>query len=197
MFSAAGGSRVADDGRLSARGRILDVAYRLFSVNGVQAVGIDRIVAESEVAKMTLYRYFPSKDDLVLAFLEERTRRWTHEWLQASVERTAPTPGDRLLTVFDVLDLWFHDPQYEGCSFIRTLHEIREGPLHDATVHHLELIREIIATYAAEAGAPNPETLSYQAQILMMGAMVSALRGDVGAARRTRDVVVLLLDAPH
>ena len=70
---------------MGARDRIVDTAYDLFSRHGIRAVGVDRIVAESGVAKMSLYRHFPSKDDLVLAFLQERERRWTNEWLRAEV----------------------------------------------------------------------------------------------------------------
>jgi AcrR family transcriptional regulator len=91
----------------SARDRILQTAYHLFSRHGIRAVEIDTIVAESHVAKMTLYRYFPSKEDLVLAFLDLRRQRWTHEWLEAGIERRAATPRERLLSVFDLLDEWF------------------------------------------------------------------------------------------
>ena len=75
-------------GRPSARERILDTAYELFSRHGTRAVGVDRIIAECGIAKMTLYRNFPSKDDLILAFLERREELWTRAWLQA--EAAAP-----------------------------------------------------------------------------------------------------------
>ena len=70
----------------NARSRILESAYELFSERGVRAVGIDAIIARSGVARMTLYRHFSSKEDLVLAFLERREERWTRLWLQAEVE---------------------------------------------------------------------------------------------------------------
>jgi AcrR family transcriptional regulator len=114
---------MAAPGRAPARERILDTAYELFSHNGIRAVGIDRIVAESGVAKMSLYHHFPSKDDLVLAFLELRMERWTRGWLEAEIERRAETPRERLLAVFDVFDEWFHESDFEGCSFILTLME--------------------------------------------------------------------------
>src|SRR4030088_1959296 len=90
------GSTEETGARGSARDRILETAYRLFSRHGIQAVGIDTIVAESHVAKMTLYRYFPSKEDLVLAFLDLRQQRWTHEWLEAGVERRGGNPPEGL-----------------------------------------------------------------------------------------------------
>jgi AcrR family transcriptional regulator len=181
--------------RGTARARIIETSYDLFSAVGVRAVGIDRIVAESGVSKKTLYRYFPSKDDLIIAFLEERGRRWTGEWLLAAVERIAPDPSGRALALFDVLDEWFHRPEYEASPFIRTLHEVNDGRVHATTVRELELIRQLLADYAADAGAADPDGTAYTMQILMMGAMVSAARGDRAAGRRARSVAVLLLNA--
>lgn len=172
----------------TARARIIDTAYRLFSQFGVSAIGIDRIVDGAHVAKMTLYRHFTSKEDLVLAFLVERRRRWTHQWLKAATEHAAPDRRDRPLALFDVLDEWFHRPDYEGCSFIRTLHEVSGGPIHDAAERELEEVRRMLVDHAAQAGVGDAESFSYQMQILMMGSMVSALRGDLDAAQRARRV---------
>src|SRR3954449_12759331 len=89
-----------------ARERILDTAYELFSQHGTRAVGVDRIIAECGIAKMTLYRNFPSKDVLILAFLERRAERWTREWLECEVGRSG-SPAQCLLAVFDTFDGWF------------------------------------------------------------------------------------------
>lgn len=179
--------------RRNTRARILDTAYELFSQNGIRAVGVDQVVAESQVAKMTLYRHFASKDDLVLAFLHERIRRWAHGWLEVTVDALAERPTDRLLAIFDALDAWFHQPDYEGCAVIRTLLEIPSGPLHQAAAARLEEVRAFVVTCAEQAGARDPEMLSHQIQILMMGAIVSALRGDREAGRRAQEVAVALL----
>src|SRR5262249_52379260 len=80
---------------------------------GVRGVGIDAIIERSGVARMTLYRHFRSKDELVLAFLERRDERWTREWLQAGIEQRASAPADRLLAIFDVFDEWFRRDDYE------------------------------------------------------------------------------------
>ena len=125
--------------RVGARDRILAAAYELFSRHGVRAVGVDAIIAASGVAKMTFYRHFRSKDDLVVAFLEQREDRWTRAWLQGEVERRASTASDRLLTIFDVFDGWFRTDDFEGCSFINVLLEIEDAahPVHQAAVRHL------------------------------------------------------------
>jgi AcrR family transcriptional regulator len=191
-----GHGRVRERPRDSARTRILEAAYELFSRHGIHGVGIDRIIAEAPVAKATLYHHFASKEDLACAFLELRERRWTIEWLQAETERLAARQRDRALTVFDVLGEWFSRPDFEGCSFINTLLEVsdRADVVHRAAVRHLEVIRMIMQRYAEQAGVADPAETAYHLQVLMMGAIVSARRGDVGAAQRARAVAAALLD---
>jgi AcrR family transcriptional regulator len=178
-----------------ARERILDTAYELFSNHGVRATGVDAIVEASGVAKMTLYRHFPSKDDLVVSFLERREERWTREWLQAEVERRAETPSDRLLAVFDVFDKWFRTKDFEGCSFINVLLEIEDvtSPVHAAAVEHLATIRAFLRRLSQEAGLRDPDGFARQWHILMKGSIVAASEGDARAARRAKEVAALLL----
>jgi AcrR family transcriptional regulator len=188
--------RDRDVGHDGARTRILDAAYDLFSREGINAVGIDRIIAAAPVAKATLYHHFASKEDLVCAFLDLRGKRWTADWLHAEIERLAANGEDRAIAVFDALDEWINRPDFEGCSFINTLIELgnRVGPIHQTTVRHLDSIRAMLEGYAREAGAANPRDTAFQLQILMMGAIVSARRGDRQAARRARGLAELLLD---
>src|SRR5437660_6358582 len=86
----------------AARERILDACYELFSHRGIRAVGVDEVVARSGVAKATLYRHFPSKDDLIIAFLDLREQRWTRNFVEAEVLRRAEEPEQRLLAIFDI-----------------------------------------------------------------------------------------------
>ena len=159
-------------------------------------MGIDRIVAESGVAKTSLYRHFASKSDLVLAILELREERWTRDWLEVEVARLATTPEGRLLALFDAFDEWFRHDDFESCAFMRILLEFndRTDPIHQAAVHRLEVIRKMIEAHAEQAGAQDPENAAYQLQGLLMGAIVSATRGDLDAARRARAVAQLVLD---
>src|SRR5437764_12916048 len=87
-----------------ARERILSTAYELFTKRGIRDVGIDEVIFRSGVAKATLYRHFPSKDDLVLAFLARRERRWTLEFVKAEACRRGTNPEDQLLAIFDVFE---------------------------------------------------------------------------------------------
>ncbi|MDQ6779490.1 MAG: TetR/AcrR family transcriptional regulator [Actinomycetota bacterium] len=187
---------VADHTPRLARQRIIDTAYDLFSRHGLRAVGVDRIIDESGVARKTFYRHFPSKADLVLAFLDVREQRWTHDWLEAEIYRLGHTPRERILAVFDAFDQWFHRQDFESCALIAALFEVRDSaePVHRAAVRQLEGIRQVIVELVGQAGARDPEPLAYQLQILMMGAIVSATRQDLHAALRAREVAELLLD---
>jgi AcrR family transcriptional regulator len=178
-----------------ARERILDAAYELFSRHGVRAVGIDAVITRSGVARMTLYRHFASKDDLVLAFLERREELWTNGWLQSEVERRTADPREALLAIFDVFDEWFHREDFEGCSFINVLLETADptSRVGEASVAHLARIRAFLERLAGEAGAPDPEGFARTWHILMKGSIVAAGEGDRDAARRARRVGALLL----
>jgi len=180
---------------VGARERILDTAYDLFSRHGVRAVGVDRIVAQSGVAKMSLYRHFPSKEALVLTFLAEREQRWSNDWLAAEVMGRADSPAERLLAIFDVFGEWFRLNDFEGCSFINVLleHDDRESDVRHASIGHLRNIRSFVSGLAADAGAPDPDGLAHQWHILMKGSIVAAGEGDHRAAERAQDMGRLLL----
>jgi AcrR family transcriptional regulator len=180
---------------VSGRERVLATAYELFSRHGTRAVGVDRIIAESGVAKMTLYRNFASKDELILAFLERRDALWTRAWLQAEVERRAATPGGRLLAIFDTFGEWFAVEGFEGCSFINVMLELpADNPVREACVQHLAEIRRFLAGLAAAAGVADTELFARQWHILMKGCIVAAGEGDATAAAAARELGALLLE---
>jgi AcrR family transcriptional regulator len=180
---------------VGARQRIVDTAYDLFSRHGVRAVGIDRIVAEAGVAKMSLYRHFPNKDALVLAVLREREQRWTRDWLGVEVMRRESTPEGRLLAIFDVFGEWFESPDFEGDSFVRMLLEFDDpaSPVRKASARQLANVRSFVCELAEEAGISDPDALAHKWHILMKGSIVTASAGDDLAAQRAREMGRLLL----
>jgi AcrR family transcriptional regulator len=186
----------ATPSRTGARERIVGTAYDLFSLHGIQAVGIDRIVAEASVAKTTLYHHFRSKDDLVLAVLELRREAWTRGWLVPAIERRGGSAAERLLAAFDALDEWFRQDDYDGCLFANSLLEVRNpaSPVVTAASAGLAEVREYLSMLAAEAGAPDPERLGRQLQIMMLGAIVAAVEGNRAAAAEARPVAALLIE---
>ena len=99
----------------SARERIDRTAYELFSRHGIRAVGVDTISARSGVAKMTLYKHYPSKKDLALAFLRRREELWTRSWLQQEVERRAHTPAE--LCIGEFIESYSDLCKMQTCNF--------------------------------------------------------------------------------
>jgi AcrR family transcriptional regulator len=178
-----------------ARQRILDSSYELFSRRGIRDVGVDDVIENAGVAKATLYRHFPSKDDLVLAFLECREERWSHDLVEAGARSRGSTPEEQLLAIFEVFDEWFRREDFEACSFINVLLEM--GPQHPtgmASMRHLENIRSVVRDLAKEAGLRDPASFAHSWHILMKGSIVAAAEGDAEAARRAASMARLLID---
>jgi AcrR family transcriptional regulator len=179
-----------------ARQRILDSAYELFSRRGVRATGIDEVIKSASVAKATLYRHFTSKDELVLAFLQQREQLWTKGWVEKEARRRGDTPEAQLLSVFDLFHEWFQKEDFEGCSFINILLEMndRTNPIGKASADHLNNIRSIIHSLAEEAGLREPEQFAHSWHILMKGSIVAAGEGDRDAAGRAQAMGRLLIE---
>jgi AcrR family transcriptional regulator len=179
----------------SARERILDAAYELFSRRGIQAVGVNEVIERAGVATATLYRHFPSKEKLVLAFLDLREQRWTKDLIEAGAIRRGSNPEERLLAIFDVLDEWFHRDDFEAGSFIKVLLELGpEHPAGGASVLHLEQIRAIVRRLAKEAGLRKTDSFARSWHILMEGSIVVAAEGDAQAARRGKSMARQLIE---
>lgn len=180
----------------SGRERVMRAAYDLFSRLGTRTVGVDAVIGEAGVAKMTLYRNFASKDDLILAFLERREKDWSQGWVQAESQRRGETPAQRLLAIFELFDEWFARPDFEGCSFVNTLLEVTnpDSPVRQASIKHLANIRSFLCQLAAEAGVADPDAFARKWHILMKGSLIAAAEGDTQAAARARELGVLLLE---
>ena len=178
-----------------ARERILETAYELFSRRAIRDVGVDEVIERAGVAKATLYRHFPSKDDLVVAFLERREERWTVEWVEAEARQRGTKPEEQLLAIFELFDEWFQRDDFEACSFINVLVEMGpEHPVGQASVRHLASIRSVVGRLAEEAGLRDPESFARSLHILMKGSIVSATEGDAEAAQRARSMAGLLIE---
>ncbi|HVV10202.1 TetR/AcrR family transcriptional regulator [Amycolatopsis sp.] len=176
------------DSGLGPRERILTASYQLFARRGVRDVGIDEVIARSGVAKATLYRHFPSKDELVLAFLDRREQLWTLGFVETRARQRGATAQEHLLGIFDVFDEWFRRPEeFDACSFINVLLEMGAAhPLGQACIGYLSNIRKIVRTLAEEAGLSEPGEFARSWHILMKGSIVSAAEGDADAALRAK-----------
>ncbi len=180
----------------SARERILSTATRLFYRRGIRAVGVNTVIAESDVAKTTLYEHFRSKDELIAECLHRLDERY-FRWFVEEVEHRGDLPVARLLAMFDVYDEWFQSPDFRGCAFINAAVELADlkHPAAAAISNHKRRSRELIKRLALEAGFTDPKAVSDHLTLLMEGAIITALvEGDWKAGRRARDAAVLLLD---
>ncbi len=183
--------------RAGVREHILTTAGELFARRGgIQAVSIEEIIERSCVARDTLYRYFPSKTDLVLAFLANRASLWTLGLIHDEAWRRGDTPEHQLLTIFDLLDNWFHErAAFDACPFIHVLLELGpEHPAGRAAISHLAQIRELVRELGVQAGLRDPEEFAHALHVLMKGSVVAAAEGDVDAASRSKGMAQRLID---
>ncbi|SPM43322.1 TetR family transcriptional regulator [Mycobacterium numidiamassiliense] len=179
----------------SARERILNAAYELFSRRGIRAVGTDEVIERAGVARATLYRHFAAKDDLVLAVLQRREELWTHGLIEAQSAQRGATPEEQLLAIFDVMHEWFQlRDGFEGCSFINVLLEFgADHPAGRACVAHIDHVRDIVRSRAAAAGLTDVEDFASSWHILMKGAIILAAVGDRDAALRAQKMARSLI----
>ena len=180
---------------LSPRDRILEVASELFYQHGIRAVGIDTIIAQSDVAKMTFYKHFKSKDLLVLEFLTRRDEAW-RAWFESAVQRLAPNPKNRPLAIFDALEQRFSNKTFRGCAFINTMIEMADADhiAHQAAAEHKQKVLQIFRALLSEAGVKKSEELAKAFLLLMDGAIVTAVReGKPGSAKAAKKIAAILL----
>lgn len=180
----------------SARERLIETSYELFTRRGIGDVGVDEVVGRAGVAKATLYRHFPSKEDLVLAFLDRRAELWTGEVIEREPRERADDPESQLLALFDVLDDWFHQrSDYEACSFVKVLFEMGpDGRIGQACLAHLDRIRDVLRERAQSAGLRDARGLAWSLNILVKGSIVCAAEGDRDSARRARPMAAWLIE---
>ncbi|MFD5278566.1 TetR/AcrR family transcriptional regulator [Pseudarthrobacter sp. NPDC058362] len=179
-----------------ARERILDTAFRLFYAQGLRAAGIDTIIAESGVAKATFYKYFPAKDDLIIAYLDKVDTVWTGQ-LKAAAEAAGPDPADQLVGLFDALGAACRRDGYRGCAFINAAAEsAAETRVHQRTVAHKQQVLDWLETLAAQAGADDPARLARSISLLLDGGLASgALDADPAAADAARSAAAAVVAA--
>lgn len=163
-------------GRISARSKVLDAASRLFYANGMAATGIDSIIAEAGVAKMSLYNNFSSKEDLELAYIEARHQEWLG--LYRSRAANGQSPRDRVLAVFDAYidhaELGYAHG-FRGCGLLNAAAELPVGSRgRQAVRRHKEQVEQILVDHLEELGTPDTETMAEHLSFLLEGAMSRA-----------------------
>jgi AcrR family transcriptional regulator len=191
------GAPAAQGAPEGARERILQTAHDLIYREGARAVGIDRIVAESGVAKMSLYRWFPSKDDLIVAVLEAEARYVWEIWNQ-NIERHRGSPLKQLRAQFESLAQVIAHPSTRGCAFLNVAVELADEshPAREVVRRHKAEVIEKVAELATAAGAKHPHALAEQLMLVADGAHASSQAlGKNGPTTQLMPIVEALLAA--
>jgi AcrR family transcriptional regulator len=158
--------------RETPRERLLEKATDLLYREGVQSVGINRIVAQAEVALMTLYRQFGDKDKLVAAALEHWSTQWLH-WLAEHIDRDNGDPEVRFAGLWDALEEWFKSEGFHGSFIASAATELRgepDHPAHRVIEGHRMAMRHLLEDLAKAAGAHDPVELATHLQVIIDGA---------------------------
>jgi len=162
----------------------LKAADRLFYQDGIRSVGIDRVIAEAGVAKMTLYTHFPSKDDLILAVLQYREER-VLEFFHSAMERHAKRSRNKLRTFFAALKDWFETPGFRGCAFQNAAVELAD-PAHRGTQFvrdHKRRFAAMLHTLVEDSVGKGAAKLAPAVTLLVEGAIMTAVvQGTADAA---------------
>lgn len=178
-----------------ARQRVLETADRLFYQDGIRAVGIDRIIAEAGVAKMSLYKHFPSKDDLILAVLKYREGKIL-EFFGAAMERHGKRTKDKLRTFFAALKDWFESPGFRGCAFQNAAVELAD-PKHAGAQFvkdHKIRFQEFLAGLVEESLGKGAAKVAPAVGLLVEGAIVTAvIQGSPDAVDVAREAALKLV----
>jgi AcrR family transcriptional regulator len=182
--------------RASARERLLAAASELFYAEGVNSVGIDRVIERAGVAKASLYNTFGSKEELVRAYLKAR-HTGTRERMARELQARYSTPRERLVGVFEVQGLAFTEPDFRGCAFVSASAESAPGEAVRQTTEEYRIwVRSLFLDLAYAAGAAKPETLAKQLVLLYDGAGISSwMDHDPSVAQAARNVAKALVDA--
>ena len=186
--------------RAEKREHLIDIALQLFNRYGYHATGVDRIMAETGIAKTTLYRHFESKEELIVAALAKADEMARDE-LRAFVENASDDPRERLLATFGQLDLWLKDCEFRGCPFVAAAGEF--GDASTAVFQQVRLHKRLYLAYFEElvraARLPDPKRVAAQIVMLHEGAIAFAqvlgADGAAGTARNAAERLIAGLDA--
>ena len=164
----------------SRRDHLVDTATKLFCKQGFRATGIDTVLAESGVAKKTLYNHFRSKDELIIAALQNKDEEFMTAAREGIARHASEQTGDprmaRVLALFDTLDEWANDDSYSGCAFVNASAEFprRDDPIHVACTNHKKLVIQFVEELLSDLQLADSQQAARQIALLIEGSMVTA-----------------------
>jgi AcrR family transcriptional regulator len=176
--------------------KVFQTAARLFYQNGYRAVGVDSIAAESGIGKMTLYRHYPSKDELIVAYLRDNDEFFWENFEQAT--KDAVTPREKLLAFFEALQEYVTAPACYGCPFLNVASEYpdMDYPGHQTAIKHKQSVLARFRQLAKDSGARDPDIIAAQLFLLMDGAYTaSRMFGAKNPAAHLAEAARVLFDS--
>ena len=181
---------------VAPKDKVFQTAARLFYQHGYRAIGVDTIAAQAGIGKMTLYRHYPSKDNLIVAYLQNSNETFWENFEQ--ITKDVPYPREKLLAFFEALQNYVMTPVCYGCPFLNVATEYPDPghPGHQVAIEHKQSVRERFGKLASQAGARNPFVLADQLFLLMDGAYMAArMFGTQNPASHLASAAKALIDA--
>ncbi len=176
--------------------KLIEVARKLFETEGFHTTGIDRVLAEAGVAKMTLYNNFGSKDGLIVAVLNKSSTEMIAR-LRQIITEASTDPCEQILGVFDALAMWFSDPEFCGCMFQAAVAEFpdpQSEPAQAARAHQIA-VANMFAELCTAAELPDPQALGQMLAMIASGAMCTARQTQTREpADHARQIAEILLE---
>lgn len=160
---------------MTTREKLIQAGHEIFYREGFLAVGLDRLLNEVGCSKQTFYNHFESKDDLIVAVIDEHHRWWSGEVRERIQRAAGPDPRSQLLGIFDVIEEIMHDPEYHGCIYINAAVEFPQShhPAHQSARRAKAETRNLLEDLSERAGASDPPTLAAEIDIIIEGALIT------------------------
>lgn len=177
------------------KAKIIGVATSLFEAKGINACAVDMIINESGVARATMYRHFPSKDTLIMAFLRSKADAF-YAWLNSGLPNQKGKPADKLIALCNLMEEWISTPNFKGLPFHIGTIEFPEAehPVNQFSISLAKELQEYFAAFASESGAPDPVGLSQQIIMLFEGAaLFERVSPGSNAAAKAKDAALLII----
>ncbi len=178
------------------REKILNTATDLFQARGINSTGVDTIVAVAGTTKMTLYKYFHSKEDLILEVLNKSQQDFQN-WLEGKFTANSKKPDENIKQLFDFIEEWITSPDFAGMGFIKASAEFpnEENPIHQLSSRQSREFRQFIAKLATEANIKDAEGLALQLSLLFEGAVqAEQMKRGSGAIKYAKKAAKILID---
>lgn len=183
----------------SRREHLINVAIDMFAQHGFHATGVDTLLARAGMSKRTLYTYFRSKEELILAVLRHKDGLSRNQFM-ANAGRAGSTPEARLLAVYDAAEIWFNQKDFYGCMFINAVGEYGEAdsPIRQVCMEYKKLTRAYLLGLCRQLDVAEPEALADALALLLEGAIVTAqVSKNPQAATTAKKIAKILIDDAH